>query len=266
MPGGADDKQFPKRITLPTLGGKAGASVGKASNPFMKQDTPPATPGASGVTWNPLTQRGPFSGSRSQLPAYGPLTSGYVQSPTFLATKGAFSGVTAGGQIGAGASTMPFASQYTDTSYGGQQDIYRGGTPRFNRPAGAGTGTGAGAGPGLHPDEVKWKTLADKYGVDWNVTKSVYMRSPRNPDFSPSVALNLQLRDKDWGDAARAAGILTGNPDWDNQVWIDHYNAGGDMNKDPMAGHNYAQMAYEANKARTDAMINGTPQPPEWLT
>ena len=91
------------------------------------------------------------------------------------------------------------------------------------------------------------------------------MRSPRNPNYDPARALDLQLDDKAWGDAARAAGILTGNADYDNQVWIDHFNANGNMERDPMAGHNYAQMAYAQNQQNIQDMVNGTPKPPEWL-
>jgi hypothetical protein len=131
--------------------------------------------------------------------------------------------------------------------------------------AGVGAGGGAGAADNTHPDEKRWKILADKYGVSWDVTKNIYMRSPRNPGFSPSVALELQLDDKAWGDAARAAGILTGNADYDNQVWVDHYNANGNMASDPMAGHNYAIMAYQANQQAIQDQVNGTPTPPEWL-
>jgi hypothetical protein len=155
-----------------------------------------------------------------------------------------------------------FAQQYTDTSYGGQQDVYRGGKVQFN-PQGAGV-TGAGADT-MHPEEKKWKILADKYGVDWDVTKATYMRSPRNPSFSPSVALELQLDDKAWGDAAFRAGILTGDRDYDKNVWDDHYLANGNMARDPMAGHNYAIMDYQANQQKIKDQVNGIPQPPEWL-
>jgi hypothetical protein len=124
---------------------------------------------------------------------------------------------------------------------------------------------GAGGDAAMHPEEKKWKILAEKYGVNWDVTKSVYMRSPRNPNFSPSTAIELQLDDKAWGDAALAAGILTGNADYDKNVWDDHYLANGNIARDPMAGHNYAQMAYQANQQAIQDQVNGVPTPPEWL-
>jgi hypothetical protein len=240
----------------------------------------------------PITQGGArpaqiSSGNRSLVsPRFGPLASDYVQAPQFLrgqtgpitgggygnrvpwnplTDSSLFSGPGAGpitGGGGGGINGPRFDQQYTDTSYGGQQDVYRGGKVQFN-PQGA--GAGAGAGDGMHPEEKKWKILAEKYGVNWDVTKNVYMRSPRNPNFSPSTALELQLDDKAWGDAALAAGILTGNPDYDKNVWDDHYLANGNMARDPMAGHNYAQMAYQANQQAIQDQVNGVPTPPEWL-
>jgi hypothetical protein len=215
---------------------------------------------SSPITWNPLSQRGPFSGRSNapitqSAPTSNPVT---YNSGLFPPAGGAGRG---GGGTGITGNIPTFAQQYTDTSYGGQQDVYRGGKVQFN-PQGAGAGAAADT---MHPEEKKWKILAEKYGVNWDVTKNVYMRSPRNPGFSEAKALELQLDDKAWGDAAFRAGILTGNADYDNQVWIDHYNAGGNMAYDPMAGHNYAMMDYEANQQKIQDMVNGIPKPPEWL-
>jgi hypothetical protein len=174
------------------------------------------------------------------------------------------------GAGGIGGVTGPqFANQNTDTSYGGQQDMYRGGKVNFGAGGVTGAGVSAGGGVGAadntHPEEKRWKILAEKYGVNWDVTKNIYMRSPRNPGFDPAVALNLQLDDKAFGDAAMRAGVLTGNADYDRNVWDDWYNANGNIERSPLAGHNYAIMDYEANQARAKQMVNGTPQPPEWL-
>lgn len=280
------ERKQPKRINLPTLDGKMGRYDGsKSENPFMKQPLPG---GSSSFMSNPLAVRGPFSGggqaaanstpvnynsslfSNSTPVNYKPglLNSTPVNyNPGLFPNGGAGGGAPNGGMSTAGFNSLfsmqnPFLSTLGGVA-GAGVNLARGGNMPF---AGAGTGAGGtGGGSGLHPEEMRWKSLADKYGVNWDVTKSVYMRSPRNPNFSPAVALNLQLDDKAWGDAARAAGILTGNPDYDNQVWIDHYTANGDMNRDPMAGHNYAQMAYQANQQQIQNMINGVPKPPEWL-
>jgi hypothetical protein len=220
---------------------------------------------SSPVTWNPLSQRGPFSGrSNAPITQSAPTSNPVTYNPGLFPPAGG-AGMGGGGVTG--------GSSFYDRMFSNQNPILqnmggilgagiKGNMGAMQPPTG---GAGAGGDAGIHPDEKKWKILAEKYGVNWDVTKNVYMRSPRNPNFSPSTALELQLDDKAWGDAALAAGILTGNADYDNQVWIDHYNANGNMASDPMAGHNYAQMAYQANQQKIQDQVNGIPQPPEWL-
>lgn len=273
-----------KRIVLPTLTGERQ----KDDNPFMKQ----TQTGSSGSFMsNPLTARGPFgSGGMAPANTLPSFARGSMVPNSQLgagAGMGAYPVGMAGGAMGAGAplgmaagavgapnggmSTAGFNSLFSMQNpflstlggvAGAGVNLARGGNMPF---AGAGTGAGGTGTGGLHPEEMRWKSLADKYGVNWDVTKSVYMRSPRNPSFSPAVALNLQLDDKAFGDAARQFGILTGDPDYDANVWRDWYNSGGDINRSPLAGHNYAVMQYEANQKAIENMVNGTPAPPSWL-
>lgn len=130
---------------------------------------------------------------------------------------------------------------------------------------------GAGSGrpnpfAGMTPDEMKWAKLAQKAGLDWNTTKLVYMNPSRNGSPNPATALGRQMDDKAWGDSARAAGILTGNPDRDNQVWIDHYNAGGNWQADPMVGHNEAIDQYYRNQQSMKDAMQQPEQYPDWYT
>jgi hypothetical protein len=260
-------KQLPTLVIPSSIGNKMGRFNSSAPSPVTQSRPAQISPGNRSVT----------------SPGFGPLTSGYVQAPQFL--RGQTGPITGGGYghsvpwnpmtdqslfPPAGGVTGPqFANQNTDTSYGGQQDIYRGGKVNFGAGGVTGAGVSAGGGVGAadntHPEEKRWKILAEKYGVNWDVTKNIYMRSPRNPGFDPAVALNLQLDDKAFGDAAMRAGVLTGNADYDRNVWDDWYNANGNIERSPLAGHNYAIMDYEANQARAKQMVNGTPQPPEWL-
>ncbi len=256
---------LPKRITLPTLNGKMG-TYDKNKPPFLNtQNAGVSTPNqnASQVNWNPLTQRGAFGGGSTPVPNSMPVNYNAGLFPGGAGGGPSAPSVPGGtgwlGRVSTGIfnPNNPFAS-----SMGGAVGAMlrmKQGLPF------AGNGAGGGAGAGMDPEEAGYKSLADKYGIDWNVTKQVYMRSPRNPRFDPATAINLHLDDKAWGDAARAAGILTGNADYDNQVWIDHFNAGGNMNADPMAGHNYAQMAYAQNQQNIGTMVNGPNEPPKWL-
>ncbi len=98
---------------------------------------------------------------------------------------------------------------------------------------------------GISADEARWASIAAQHGLDWNITKSVYMNPARNGTNNPATALDRQWRDKAWGDAAFRAGVLTGNPSADARVWMDHYNAGNNLNYDPLIGHPSAIAQYQ---------------------
>lgn len=117
---------------------------------------------------------------------------------------------------------------------------------------------------GLHPDEAKWKGIAEKLGLNWAVVKDVYMSPSRNGTPNVSSAIGRAADDKAWGDAAAKYGVLTGEYWHDRQVWIDHYNAGGNMQYDPLVGHNDAIATYQQNQQAMEQQANGTPQYPEW--
>lgn len=133
---------------------------------------------------------------------------------------------------------------------------------------------------GMTPDEMKYANKAEYWakllGQDpaqfWNTTKIVYMNKERNGNTDPDAAMGRQIDDILWGNAARAAGILTGNADADAIVWRDHYTAGGTFlpngsinPADPMAGHNYAA---DALQAAQDALKQAASPDayPTWLT
>lgn len=116
---------------------------------------------------------------------------------------------------------------------------------------------------GMSRAEAMWKQVADRMGLDWNVTKAVYMNPNRNGSPSPAAALDRQMDDKIWGDAAFRAGILTGNADHDAIVWRDHYNAGGNWAYDPMVGHNDAIAQVQAAQQNMQNQTNPNPYP-DW--
>ena len=132
-------------------------------------------------------------------------------------------------------------------------------------PIGSNNGNGnTGGNGGMHPEEMKWKGIAEKIGLNWNVVKDVYMNPNRNGSPNPATAISRATDDKAWGDSAFKYGILNGDYWHDRQVWIDHYNAGGNMQYDPMAGHNDAIATYQANQNAIEQQVNGQAQAPEW--
>jgi hypothetical protein len=127
-----------------------------------------------------------------------------------------------------------------------------------------------GAGSGRSPGEQKYFEVAAKIagllGQDperfWANTKQTYMNPERNGTANIYQALDRQADDVLWGDVAFRRGILTGDKDHDNQVWIDHYNAHGNMQYDPMVGHNDSIAEYMASR---DALEQATAdQYPDW--
>jgi hypothetical protein len=131
----------------------------------------------------------------------------------------------------------------------------------------------------MSPEEQKWADIARKVGLDWNVTKKIYLgdgthgttygKSGKGIDVDVSNALDRHADDKAWGDAAFKYGILTGNAEHDAIVWRDHYNAGGNIALDPMVGHNDAIATYKANQqAMVDTVNNldGDPYANSWYT
>lgn len=89
---------------------------------------------------------------------------------------------------------------------------------------------------GMSADEKKWAGIAQKMGLNWQVTKDVYMNPTRNGSSNPAEALGRQLDDKTWGDVFMQ---VTGRPP-NEREWVDHYNAGGNWEYDPLVGHNDA--------------------------
>lgn len=89
---------------------------------------------------------------------------------------------------------------------------------------------------GMSADDKKWAGIAQKMGLNWQVTKDVYMNPMRNGSSNPAEALGRQLDDKTWGDVFMQ---VTGRPP-NEREWVDHYNAGGNWNADPLVGHNDA--------------------------
>ena len=107
--------------------------------------------------------------------------------------------------------------------------------------------------------EKRWADIAAKMGLNWQVTKDVYMNPHRNGSPNPAEALGRQMDDKIWGDVFMQA---TGHAP-NQQEWIDHYNAGGNWAYDPLTGHNDAIAEIERRRAELEAQTN--PQDyPDW--
>ncbi len=181
---------------------------------------------------------------------------------------------------GGGSSGFPYAPTGEGTeAYLGEQDVYRGKPLTFigggAGSTGSGLGVGGGAGAvvsggagggagysdrrstdlwsdnarsGMSPDELRWKNVAEKLGLNWQVTKDVYMNPARNGSPSPAAAIGRQLDDKIWGDAfLQAVGRAP------NEVeWVDHYNAVHFGGRDPLDGHPYAQQAIRDMQQRIE--------------
>jgi hypothetical protein len=214
MPGPIDDKQYPRRITLPTLNGKP---------PFM--NTQNATTFGQRTNGSPFASSSPLpaqisSGNKSVMgPGYGPLPGGYVQAPQFL--RGQTGPITAGG-FGHSVPWNPktdqslFPGRAGTGGAGGGGYGRLGGDARIGSPfsrggvggtAGAG-GFGGGA-PGMSPLEAMARDRINKaLGEGWyeNFVKTRGMspvdfyRDPRNkywdePD-TPDGAINSAIRDE----------------------------------------------------------------------
>lgn len=107
--------------------------------------------------------------------------------------------------------------------------------------------------------EKRWADIAAKMGLNWQVTKDVYMNPHRNGSPNPAEALGRQMDDKIWGDVFMQA---TGHAP-NQQEWVDHYNAGGNWAYDPLTGHNDAIAEIERRRAELEAQTN--PQDyPDW--
>lgn len=114
---------------------------------------------------------------------------------------------------------------------------------------------------GMTADEAKWASIAAKMGLNWQVTKDVYMNPHRNGSANPAEALGRQMDDKTWGDVF--AQVVGRAPN--EREWIDHYNAGGNWAYDPLVGHNDA--IAEVERRRQELQNQTNPQQyPDWYT
>jgi hypothetical protein len=157
MPGPIDDKQYPRRITLPTLNGKP---------PFM--NTQNATTFGQRTNGSPFASSSPLpaqisSGNKSVMgPGYGPLPGGYVQAPQFL--RGQTGPITAGG-FGHSVPWNPKTDQSLFPGRAGTGGLggygRLGGDARIGSPFARTVGGTAGAGgyggygsPGMTPQDI----------------------------------------------------------------------------------------------------------------
>jgi hypothetical protein len=80
--------------------------------------------------------------------------------------------------------------------------------------------------------------MADKYGISAARLVNSYMQ-PGNPaaktDFRSALA--AAIADDVWADAARRAGVLTGDPARDDIIWREHWYAANMGGRDPLEGH-----------------------------
>jgi len=113
---------------------------------------------------------------------------------------------------------------------------------------------------GMSADEMKWAGIAQKMGLDWNTTKAVYMNPARNGTPNVSQALGRQMDDKIWGDVFFQ---YTGHPP-NEQEWIEHYNAGGNMAYDPLRGHNEAINEIARRQQEIENQFNPPQAYPDW--
>ena len=142
------------------------------------------------------------------------------------------------------------------TSYSGSPDLYYGEPVKDWKSPGNGGNAGNSS---MSAGEKRWADIAAKMGLNWQVTKDVYMNPHRNGSPNPAEALGRQMDDKIWGDVFMQA---TGHAP-NQQEWIDHYNAGGNWAYDPLTGHNDAIAEIERRRAELEAQTN--PQDyPDW--
>ncbi len=80
--------------------------------------------------------------------------------------------------------------------------------------------------------------LAEAHGVSRERLINSYMQpgnSAAQPDFARAYA--VARADDIWANEATQAGLFTGDQNWNNQLWIEHWNAMNHGGRDPLEGH-----------------------------
>lgn len=99
----------------------------------------------------------------------------------------------------------------------------------------------------LQAEWERLKPFASQFNLDPHRLVTVYM-DPKNPAAKNNLAdaAVSAAMDDAWANAARQAGLFTGDPNRDNLLWQEHWQAMNVGGRDPLEGHPQAVQQIQA--------------------